>query len=319
MKPCVKSRKNHMISCKFYGKQYTGFSIARKGRFNHWIKEKTMHWKKLFTPVENLETQDARAYIKEHQTGTFTLLDVRQPAEYEESHIAGAKLIPLPQLTERLNELDPGRPTIVYCAIGGRSRAAAQLLAGKGYDEVYNLAGGIKAWEGKTAFGPVQLGEIHLRGDETVKEILVFLYSMESGLERFYQNASAAMSDATVAGLLKKLAGIEITHKERLYRLFVDLDSKPADKSRFEAEAASALMEGGFDIEIFLKQNQEVMQTPAGVLDIAMMLETQGLDLYLRYAQQAREAEGRQVLYEIADEEKAHLAALGRLMEETVS
>lgn len=277
-----------------------------------------MRWRKLFTPVENFEEKDARAFMKGHREGTFTLLDVRQPAEYEQSHIAGAKLIPLPQLTDRLHELDKAKPVIAYCAIGGRSRAAAQLLAGKGYDEVYNLTGGIKAWEGKTAIGPVQLGEIHLRGDESVKEILVFLYSMESGLERFYQKASASASDAPLAGLLKKLAGIETTHKERLYRLFIDLDSKPADRSRFEADATSALMEGGFDIEMFLKQNQEVMQTPAGVLDIAMMLETQGLDLYLRYAQQAREAEGRQVLYEIADEEKAHLAALGRLMEETV-
>jgi sulfur-carrier protein adenylyltransferase/sulfurtransferase len=294
-------------------------SILRKRRHNNRIKEKTMRWKKLFTPVENLEAQDARAYIKEHQAGTFTLLDVRQPAEYEESHIAGAKLVPLPQLTERLNELDPDRPMIVYCAIGGRSRAAAQLLAGKGFDTVYNLKGGIKAWEGKTAFGPVELGEIHLRGDETVKEILVFIYSMESGLERFYQKTSAAASDAPVAGLLKKLAGIETTHKERLYRLFVDLDSKPADRSRFESDVTVALMEGGFDIETFLSQNQEVMQTTAGVLDIAMMLETQGLDLYLRYAQQAREGAERQVLYDIAEEEKAHLAALGRLMEETVS
>jgi rhodanese-related sulfurtransferase/rubrerythrin len=282
------------------------------------MKEMMMRWKKLFTPVENFDEKQANAFMQEHREGTFILLDVRQPAEYEESHIAGAKLIPLPQLTDRLGELDPQKPVIVYCAIGGRSRAAAQLLAGKGYDEVYNLTGGIKAWEGKTAIGPVQFGEIHLRGDETIKEILVFIYSMESGLEMFYQKASALISDVPVANLLKKLAGIEVTHKESVYRLFADLDSQSTDRSKFEADATGVLMEGGFDIETFLQKNSAIMQTPAGVLDIAMMLETQGLDLYLRYAQQALEEEGRQVLYQIAEEEKAHLVSLGRLMEETV-
>lgn len=282
------------------------------------MKEMMMRWKKLFTPVENFDEKQAKIFMKEHREGTFTLLDVRQPAEYEESHIAGAKLIPLPQLTDRLGEIDPQKPVIVYCAIGGRSRAAAQLLSGKGYDEVYNLTGGIKAWEGKTAIGPVQLGEIHLRGDETIKEILVFIYSMESGLERFYQKASAAISNVPVVNLLKKLAGIEVAHKEKVYRLFADLDPQSADRSQFEADANGALMEGGFDIETFLQKNSALMQTPAGVLDIAMMLETQGLDLYLRYAQQALEEEGRQVLYQIAEEEKAHLVSLGRLMEETV-
>lgn len=277
-----------------------------------------MRWKKLFTPVENFETEEARAYIKEHPEGTFTLLDVRQPSEYEESHIAGAKLIPLPQLTDRLDELDPNKPLLVYCAVGGRSQAAAQLLAGKGYDAVYNLKGGIKAWQGKTATVPVQLGEIHLRGDESLQEVLVFIYSMESGLERFYQKASAATAGTPAAGLLSKLAGIETVHKEKVIQLYVDLDPQGADRARFESGASIVLMEGGFDIERFFDQNQKVMQTIAGVFDIAMMLETQGLDLYLRYAQQAREEKAQQALYKIADEEKAHLTALGRLLEETM-
>lgn len=46
------------------------------------------------------------------------------------------------------------------------------------------------------------------------------------------------------------------------------------------------------------------------------MLETQALDLYLRYSRKSRDPKSRDVLYEIADEEKAHLASLGRLMEE---
>jgi rhodanese-related sulfurtransferase len=44
----------------------------------------------------------------------ITILDVRQPSEYEGGHLPGAKLIPLPDLTERLNEIDPKKPTMVY-------------------------------------------------------------------------------------------------------------------------------------------------------------------------------------------------------------
>jgi rubrerythrin len=52
------------------------------------------------------------------------------------------------------------------------------------------------------------------------------------------------------------------------------------------------------------------------VLDLAMMLETQALDLYLRFANLSDQPRTREVLYTLAGEEKAHLASLGRLMEE---
>ena len=51
----------------------------------------------------------------------FTLLDVRQPDEYKSEHIPGAKLIPLPELDRRLNEIGADKPTRVYCAIDGRT------------------------------------------------------------------------------------------------------------------------------------------------------------------------------------------------------
>jgi len=59
-------------------------------------------------------TEEAKAYMAEHEEGTFTLLDVRQPGEYENSRIPGAKLIPLPELADRLGELDPDKPVIPY-------------------------------------------------------------------------------------------------------------------------------------------------------------------------------------------------------------
>jgi rhodanese-related sulfurtransferase len=66
------------------------------------------------TPVKDMDTEEARAYIDSNKEGTFTLLDVRQPKEYEKSRIPGAKLVPLPELTDRLGELDSEKPVIAY-------------------------------------------------------------------------------------------------------------------------------------------------------------------------------------------------------------
>jgi rhodanese-related sulfurtransferase/rubrerythrin len=274
-----------------------------------------MRWKKLFTPVESLDPDEARSFMEGRREGDYTLLDVRQPSEYEEAHLPGATLIPIAQLADRLDEIDPEKPVIVYCAIGGRSRAGAQLLAGKGFGEVYNLKGGIKTWEGQKSLIPVDLGDLALTGGETVPEILMLIYGMESGLETFYQQAAVMVSDFEVKNLLEKLAGIETKHKARLQDLFSRMVPGQEAESRFQKAASLVLMEGGFQMTSFLNQNQKIMETPSGVLDLAMMLEVHGLDLYLRYAREAPSEESKAVLFQIAEEEKAHLRSLGEMLE----
>jgi sulfur-carrier protein adenylyltransferase/sulfurtransferase len=73
-----------------------------------------MLWKRLFDPVQSLETDEVKQYMARHQEGTYALVDVRQPGEYEREHIPGAQLIPLPDLGNLINTLDPEKPTIVY-------------------------------------------------------------------------------------------------------------------------------------------------------------------------------------------------------------
>jgi sulfur-carrier protein adenylyltransferase/sulfurtransferase len=73
-----------------------------------------MLWKRLFSPVQAMEADGVKQYMAQHREGTYSLIDVRQPGEYEKEHIPGALLIPLPELGNRLKELDPGKPTIVY-------------------------------------------------------------------------------------------------------------------------------------------------------------------------------------------------------------
>lgn len=70
--------------------------------------------KKLFAPVASIDADQARKYMTDHPEGSYTLLDVRQPREYEEAHIPGARLVPLPSLSEAYQQLDQGNPIIVY-------------------------------------------------------------------------------------------------------------------------------------------------------------------------------------------------------------
>ncbi|MEB3329372.1 MAG: rhodanese-like domain-containing protein [Candidatus Sericytochromatia bacterium] len=80
------------------------------------------------------------------------LLDVREPHEWAEGHVAGALHIPLGQLPTRWQELPTGRPVAVICRSGARSARATAFLRGQGLD-AHNVEGGMLAWS-----GPVERG-----------------------------------------------------------------------------------------------------------------------------------------------------------------
>lgn len=74
------------------------------------------------------------------------LVDVRADHEWEAGHIAGAKHVPLPELSQRTDEIDGDRPVVVYCRGGNRSSMAAAALNEAGYEAV-KLTDGIVGWE----------------------------------------------------------------------------------------------------------------------------------------------------------------------------
>ncbi len=81
--------------------------------------------------------------------GSVTLLDVRTAGEYGGGHIDGFRNIPVDELRERLDEVEPGKPVYVICQSGLRSYIACRILAGYGY-EVYNFAGGFRFYDAVT-------------------------------------------------------------------------------------------------------------------------------------------------------------------------
>ncbi len=87
--------------------------------------------------------------------GNGSLIDVREPSEYVEVHVPGARLVPMGQLASRLAEIDKSAPVYLICRSGNRSGAMLDLMLAQGFD-AYNVLGGTAAWA--AAGRPVERG-----------------------------------------------------------------------------------------------------------------------------------------------------------------
>ena len=67
-----------------------------------------------FKSVPSMTAEEVRRFLAEKRPDEYNLVDVRQPREYEKYHIPGANLIPMAELQDRLDEIDPEKPTITY-------------------------------------------------------------------------------------------------------------------------------------------------------------------------------------------------------------
>ena len=100
-----------------------------------------------FAEQDGVPTLSVRELKRKMDEGeAVTLVDVREPYEYEIARIAGSQLIPLGELETHLNEFPRTGPLVMQCHSGGRSEQAARLLQKAGFENVYNLEGGIDQW-----------------------------------------------------------------------------------------------------------------------------------------------------------------------------
>lgn len=97
-------------------------------------------------PVLELTPTEFRRRWPNADSAGVVLLDVREPHELALAKVREAIHIPMREVPARLDELDPATPLVVMCHSGGRSRRVAEFLATNGFEEIYNLAGGIDAW-----------------------------------------------------------------------------------------------------------------------------------------------------------------------------
>ena len=274
-----------------------------------------MRWKQFLTPVKSMNVDQAREYIHKKPPDELTLLDVRQPNEYEAGHLPGARLIPLPDILSRIGEIDARKATVVYCAVGGRSRIAAQMIAAQGFSDVYNLSGGFKAWKGDAAFGSEEKGLELFTGNESVEETLVVAYSLEEGLRSFYLEMQDKVNNSDARNLFEKLSEIEVKHQERILDEYRKITGSSITREEFEKNIVVNALEGGLTTEEYANLFHPDWESVTDIIEVAMSIEAQALDLYLRASDRSSESQSQKVLRQIADEERTHLAQLGKLIE----
>ena len=202
--------------------------------------------------------------------------------------------------------------------MGGRSRVAAQMLSGKGFDNVINVAGGIKAWDGLVAIGPEEMGLELLTGKESIEETLVAAYSLEAGLRDFYLSMIEKAGPADIKSLFRKLSDIETLHQDRIFAEYLQVSGKKISREAFDNDVVVKAVEGGLTTEEYVRMFQPDWESAVDVISLAMSIEDQALDLYTRASERSTDPRSTEALKKIAEEERVHLEQLGKLMDSKV-
>ncbi len=269
-----------------------------------------------FRPVESWSAEKVRGFLDSHGPEDFNLLDVRLKEEYAAGHLPGAILVPLAELAARCGELSTELPTIVYCASGVRSRAAATVLDHAGFTAVYNLEGGIKAWTGLVAEGAPEMAMTSFAAARTPEEHVALAWTLEDGTRRFYAEVAGMVQDVEAANLFRELARAEEQHKASLVAVYEGLSGRRAaadfPRGILAGEAGEGCMEGGIRVDEALSWTRG--KQVRDLLELAVAIEAVAYDHYLVLRRELPDENARRVFEILSDEEARHLDKLTGVM-----
>ena len=272
-----------------------------------------------FQKVKSISPDEVRGIIKNKGAHEYCLLDVRQPGEYEQGHLPGAKLIPLGELRSRLDEVAGDRMTIVYCRSGNRSRSAVGILNGEGLEEVFNMERGILGYRGTVAAGPPEAGVFCFPENMAPGELAAMAWYIEDGSQRFFEAVKEKARGQEEKGVFSRLIAHKIAHKESLSHLYGKIAGSEAD--------------GSFPMSVLDKPPHDVMagcvsvpdavdwskdKSLSDILDLLMALEANTFDLYLKLGRQVPSESARTVFVELSEEQVRHLEQLASIFEKTL-
>lgn len=159
-------------------------------------------------------------------------------------------------------------------------------------------------------------GGLHLFTQATSgEEAIIVGFGLEMGLRDFYLAMQKRVRREETKTLFGKLASIEILHQEQLVQLYAELTGKQLSVAGFAAKIAEPAMEGGLTTEEYLQLYKTDVDAESEVLSLALAIEAQALDLYLRAAEQSTDAGSKRVLHRIAAEERSHIARLSNYID----
>ena len=280
-----------------------------------------MELKAIPNAVTDISSEQLRELLESRSSVEYVIVDVRQPEEFKESHIPGAKLIPVGEFAERASELPRSANVVFYCTSGGeRSQRAAQVaLNDEGFAKVFRLVGGLAAWTDAKIPGLSSIKALDL-GDEPTA-VLRSAMNLEKGAERFYLALSQQLKGTVAGPLMVSLAGAEEGHAQEIYDMLIDLGAEP--EQSFEdlyASLAGDLLESGETYEeVVQRALKDEELGPVALLELALGMEYRAQDLYSSLLRHQTKPELRAQLQDLVDQEKGHanqlLKGIGMLAE----
>jgi rhodanese-related sulfurtransferase len=267
----------------------------------------------LFRRVPSITAAEAHQVVESAKPDAYTLLDVRQPAEYESGHIPGAHFIPLAELQSRINELDRDKKTIVYCRAGNRSRSGSEILLSAGFRDVLNMEGGILAWRGITASGSPEATMFCVPQSLEAPELLTLAWALETGTLDFLRELEQT-SDAETGALLMGLIHDKEAARESLKTCCSGITGISPD--RFEectGPHCEGVMVGCIRVDEATRWAQG--KGSAEILEFLASLSASAYDYYLRLVRNTDRDDARAVFAALADRERAHIALEAKALE----
>lgn len=96
--------------------------------------------------MRQITARELHAWLSDEHRANPVLIDVREPWEFERCRIAGSRMLPMRSLPARVGDLDAAAQTVLICHHGVRSYQVGMFLEQQGFEELYNLSGGLAAW-----------------------------------------------------------------------------------------------------------------------------------------------------------------------------
>jgi sulfur-carrier protein adenylyltransferase/sulfurtransferase len=182
------------------------------------------------------------------------------------------------------------------------------------------MAGGIRAWEGGVAEGAPEAGTAYFTAAGKPEELIALAWMLEEGSRKFYATVPSLVADEETKKLFSDLATAEEHHKASLVNLYKAFAGEEPGQdfpgSIIQAETTGDIMEGGMLVGEALKWVKG--KNTEAVFELAMALETNSYDLYIKMGRRMKDAKSMEVFDQLSKEEKKHLELLAALFERKV-
>jgi rubrerythrin len=189
---------------------------------------------------------------------------------------------------------------------------------GAGLENVYNMEGGILAYNGLVAAGPPEAGVFCFPENMTPEQLIAMAWYIEDGSQQYLDAVKDIARDQDIKDVFISLTDHKIAHKQSLSRLFQKI-SEQTVKDDFPASILQRpphkVMAGCVSVPEAINWSKD--KEIADILDLLIGLEANTFDLYLKLGRQVESDRARSVFMELSEEEVRHLEQLASIFEKT--